>query len=248
MFVATQGTEGGRLNTDASMKERLEWQTLLVACSNASFVEYLIKKQKSTTAGMRRVFEFEYDKKDDEPGMINAVDASRISRRSSTITVGSAPSTPGCWPRSTKTIAAMVGEIIKDFREEVNGTVDENYWWGICGVSARRGYAGQPAGGRARCRGDAGIPDRSLSRQSQDSRHRGDRRRITRRTPSNGWRRFSTTMSAAGNVIFIDKVFDKKAHQDRCAARAGEEPSNLRAGCPRSALDYHQQARDARLL
>ena len=68
MFVATQGAEGGRLNTDATMKERLEWQTLLVACSNASFIEYLTNKQKSTTAGMRRVFEIEFNKKDRRAG------------------------------------------------------------------------------------------------------------------------------------------------------------------------------------
>ena len=40
MFVATGGAEGGRLNPDSSYKERKEWQTLLVACTNASFVEY----------------------------------------------------------------------------------------------------------------------------------------------------------------------------------------------------------------
>src|SRR4029434_6662274 len=38
MFVATEGAEGGRLDRDSSYKDRLDWQTLLVACSNVSFV------------------------------------------------------------------------------------------------------------------------------------------------------------------------------------------------------------------
>lgn len=134
MFVTAEGAEGGRLNPDASYKARLEWQTLMVACSNASFVEYLIKKQKSTTAGMRRVFEVEYNKGDPEPGMVNAVDASRtfaqLEHNFGNIGVEYAR----MLAQEHREINVMVGETINRFSQKVQGTGDESYWWGICGV------------------------------------------------------------------------------------------------------------------
>ena len=134
MFVTAEGAEGGRLNPDASMKARLEWQTLMVACSNASFVEYLIKKQKSTTAGMRRVFEVEFNKSETEPGIINAVDASR--------TFAQLEHNFGCigadyaklLATEHRDINVMVGDTINRFSQRVQGTGDESYWWGVCGV------------------------------------------------------------------------------------------------------------------
>jgi hypothetical protein len=134
MFVATQGAEGGRLNTDATMKERLDWQTLLVACSNASFVEYLTRKQKSTTAGMRRVFEMEFNKRENEPGMVNATDASRV--------FGALEQNYGVIGAEYARMLAnehveidlMVAYTNKAFCEKVGGSSDESYWWGTCGV------------------------------------------------------------------------------------------------------------------
>ena len=134
MFVTAEGAEGGRLNPDASYKARLEWQTLMVACSNASFVEYLIKKQKSTTAGMRRVFEFEYNKGEPEPGMVNAVDASRtfqqLEHNFGCIGVEYAK----LLASEHRDINVLVGETTNRFSQKVQGTGDESYWWGICGV------------------------------------------------------------------------------------------------------------------
>jgi Domain of unknown function (DUF927) len=134
MFVATQGAEGGRLNTDATMKERLEWQTLLVACSNASFVEYLTRKQKSTTAGMRRVFEIEFNKKLDEPGMINAVTAGNIFGELERNYGQMGVEYSRLLAREHAAIYIMVTKIMKAFCEKVDGTGDEAYWWGTCGV------------------------------------------------------------------------------------------------------------------
>lgn len=133
-FVASEGAEGGRLHTDASYKARHEWQTLMVACSNHSFVEYLIKKQKSTTAGMRRVFEFECNKKDNEPGMVNPLEASQAFARLEHNFGRIGAEYAKILAMEHKAIAATVSEITDDFRAEVDGSGDENHWWGICGV------------------------------------------------------------------------------------------------------------------
>ena len=134
MFVATQGAEGGRLNTDSTYKERLEWQTLLAACSNSSFVEYLVRKQKSTTAGMRRVFEIEFNKRDDDIGMVNAVDAGRVfaALEQNYGVIGAEYAR--MLASEHVAIDLMVADTCKAFREKVEGTSDENYWWGSCGV------------------------------------------------------------------------------------------------------------------
>jgi hypothetical protein len=116
------------------MKARLEWQTLLAACSNASFVEYLVKKQRSTTAGMRRVFEFEYNRNIDEPGMINKIEANQ--------TFAKLEHNYGCvgveyakmLAKEHKEIQILTNDITNRFSEKVGGTVEENYWWGMCGV------------------------------------------------------------------------------------------------------------------
>lgn len=134
MFVATQGAEGGRLNTDATMKERKDWQTLLVACSNASFVEFLIKKQKSTTAGMRRVFEFEYNKKPNEPGIIDALDAHHTFAELEHNYGAMGLEYAKLLTKDNESIRKLLSDITRAFKDSVKGTTDENYWWNMCGT------------------------------------------------------------------------------------------------------------------
>ena len=136
MFVTAEGTEGGRLNTDATMKARLDWQTIMAACSNASFVEFLIKKQKSTTAGMRRVFEFEFNKRKDEEeiGLIDELDASKVfGKLEHNYGVVGAEYAKLLATRH-KDIDKLVDVITKKFKAAVKGSAAESYWWSLCGV------------------------------------------------------------------------------------------------------------------
>jgi hypothetical protein len=134
MFVAAGGLEGGRLNQDASMKQRLEWQTILVACSNASFIEYLTRRQKSTTAGMRRVFEIEFNKREDEPGMVDAVDASLTFQALEHNYGMIGAEYAQVLAVFHKEIGEAVAEETKRFKAAVKGVGDESFWWGLCGV------------------------------------------------------------------------------------------------------------------
>lgn len=134
LFVITEGMEGGRLNPDASYKDRLEWQSFVVLCSNTSFVDYLMRTYKSTTAGVRRVFEFEFNKDPAEAGMINPIEASQA--------FAELEYNYGCMgaeyvpmlARDHKEIAKLVNNITEGFRQTVEGTSDESYWWGLCGI------------------------------------------------------------------------------------------------------------------
>jgi hypothetical protein len=134
MFVASEGTEGGRLNPDTSYKERKEWQTLMVACSNASLVEFLLKKQKSTTAGIRRVFEFEFTANPSEPGMIDAIDAHKIfaTLEHNYGIVGQEYAR--LLTAEHNQIDDLLSRVTRTFKEGVRGSTDENFWWSLCGV------------------------------------------------------------------------------------------------------------------
>jgi phosphoheptose isomerase len=209
LFVATEGAEGGRLNTDASMKARLEWQTLLAACSNASFVEFLIKRQKSTTAGMRRVFEIEYFKRSDEPGMIDSFDAGQVFAALEHNYGAIGFEYAGILAREHKEIAESTATITRRFRESVNGAGDESYWWGMCGVLL--------AGAALACRLGAELDVPALNRFLQQAFLHNRRIRGQEGTEGGtldnterGLTAFLNFYVRSGNVLVVDKTYKRK--------------------------------------
>jgi len=134
MFVHTEGLEGSRLNTNVEQRARGEWQTLMVACSNASFADYVVRKQPSTTAGLRRVLEYEINKDPNETGLANEYDAvkvyAKLEHNYGAVGYGYAQILAIEYVQ----IEAMVDEKIKRFQARVKGTAEETYWWGIAGV------------------------------------------------------------------------------------------------------------------
>jgi Domain of unknown function (DUF927) len=135
MFVASEGAEGGRLNPDASYKKRLQWQTILVACANASFVEFLTRKQKSTTAGMRRVFEIQFNRlPQGEPGMINQLEAGKTFHQLEHNYGAIGAEYAAFLARRHVEIERLVRKVVDRFTAKVEGSGDESYWTGLCGV------------------------------------------------------------------------------------------------------------------
>jgi hypothetical protein len=116
------------------MKSRLEWQTLLAVCSNASFVEFLICHKKSSSAAMRRIFEINFKEKPNEPGIIDGLDASKIFAELEHNYGVIGAEYAQLMARSHNKIDGMVSTITKKFTASVDGTTDESYWWSLCGV------------------------------------------------------------------------------------------------------------------
>lgn len=57
-FQITQGKNKSRLAADQSQRYTGSWETVVLAASNDSLLDYAARKTKSTTAGIYRVFEF----------------------------------------------------------------------------------------------------------------------------------------------------------------------------------------------
>jgi hypothetical protein len=57
-FQVTGGKGKSRLSQDSAQKEVGAWQTLMLAASNDSLLDFIARKTKTTTAGVVRVFEF----------------------------------------------------------------------------------------------------------------------------------------------------------------------------------------------
>ena len=249
MFVATEGAEGGRLNIDASYKNRLEWQTLLAACSNASFVEHLIKKQKSTTAGMRRVFEieFKYEPNKKDPGIINAHEAGKIFGALEHNFGRIGAEYARILATEHKEIELMLDEITKDFMQEVNGTGDENFWWGICGCLLTGAALARRLG--------AEMDVEAMRAFLVDAYHSNRKIRGTEGTEGGSAANTEQSLAAflnhyvgGGYVVCTDKLFVHKNVQIKMLALPGERAPHPCSGRARPAPDHRQQARDAGVL
>lgn len=73
VFTATDGTEGGRLTQAIKMQDKGTWNSLIAIATNTSFVDYVISRDPTNTAGINRVFEyFVYKNPPDALGMISS--------------------------------------------------------------------------------------------------------------------------------------------------------------------------------
>ena len=234
MFVATQGVEGGRLNTDTSYKPRLGWQTLMVSCSNASVVEYLLRKQKSTTAGIRRVFELEFPRNAVEPGIVDSLDASKAfaALEHNFGVVGAEYAK--ILATEHKEIELLMESVTKSFTRSVKGTGDEGYWWGICGAL----LAGASLARRLGAEVDIPAMDAFL----QEAYWKNRKIRMEEGTEGgsvlnveHGLTGFCNLFVGSGNVMWTDRLFHHRMH-----------PVKLLRAPERSHPIYIQIARDER--
>jgi hypothetical protein len=134
-FDATLGVGPGRLTSEAKQREKGDWQTMMVTTSNYNFVDFLINKQKSSGAGIYRVFEYEVSKPPaGSPGLMNEMDASRtmqelennygIMGMKYAKMLGSDP----------EAIDKFTKDVCDTFRNEVKAEPAERYWTATCGT------------------------------------------------------------------------------------------------------------------
>lgn len=79
LYVACQGSEGDRLNSNITHRAKGTWQTIIGIFANISFGNYVIKQNPDTDAGLMRIFEWEEPKPTTKLlGRISPSDAARL--------------------------------------------------------------------------------------------------------------------------------------------------------------------------
>jgi hypothetical protein len=237
IFVTSEGTEGGRLNLDASYKERLEWQTCMVCCSNISFVEYLARTQRHTTAGMRRVFEIEFNRNSSgDQGMVNTLTASQVfgDLQHNYGTIGEEYAR--LLARDHEAIGAKTVEIANEFMRTVNGAADESFWFGLCGVLI--------AGASLAQRFGVEIDIKAMHEYLIGAFHANRQLRMIEGSEGGSYEYTVTALTdffkyyrRRGNVLFTDILY----HYRETQVKVLEDVVNKR-------LVYIQVARDRRLI
>ena len=134
-FDATLGVGPGRLTSNIVQRDKSDWQTMMVTGSNYNFVDFLANMQKSTDAGIYRVFEYEIKKPaEDAPGMIGTMDASRIMQELEAnygvIGMAYAKMLSG----APMDIDEYTKSVCEDFAKKVSPTKAERFWIATCGT------------------------------------------------------------------------------------------------------------------
>lgn len=135
-----EGVDGGRMNSNLEHRERGTWEMIMICCLNRSYVEFSAAKNKTTEAGIYRVFEYEaIPPLPGAPGRIDGVEFDRmigqIDRNYGHIGAKYAHYLANNVPAVTR----HVQDITKDFRAKVGteGNIDkdgERKWTASCGA------------------------------------------------------------------------------------------------------------------
>ena len=141
-FNGSEGVGGGRLTSNIEQRDKDDWQNLLVTCSNISMVDYVVSDQRTTTAGMYRVFEYNILKLDNAPGQINTIDASRMTQELEHNYGQVGLKYARLLANSPDASDELTKGICNRFAASVQATKEERYWVAVCGtLLAGAGYA-----------------------------------------------------------------------------------------------------------
>lgn len=135
LFMASNGVDGSRLKSDITHRPRGEWQNMSVICSNMSFVNFVANKQKTTPAGVYRVFEVTLPKPDPtDLGRINWLDASRINAELSNNHGMMGLDYARLLANDPKGVDDLVKKTIDDLCTECTLVAEERFWGSLCGT------------------------------------------------------------------------------------------------------------------
>lgn len=135
VFGGGEGVEGGRLTSSVMQRERGDWQTTLVACSNLSFMDFIVHKQRTTSAGVYRVFEFDVPKAtENNPGRMKSFDAERLMQELENNYGNMGLKYAALLAADPKGIDETAYNILERFSADVNERDGERFWVASCSV------------------------------------------------------------------------------------------------------------------
>jgi hypothetical protein len=135
VFAGSEGIGPGRLTSNIEQRARDDWQTLLVTCSNLSFVDFVVAEQKTTAAGLYRVFEYHIGESlPGAPGQVNPADASRITQELENNFGMVGMKYAELLGADPKAADEFIMAIYYGFCKAVNVTKEERFWPATCAV------------------------------------------------------------------------------------------------------------------
>lgn len=137
-FAGAEGIEGSRLFSDLRQQARGIWQTMMVTCSNKSFVNYVKAQQPDTDAGINRVFEV-FSPKDDV-GVINDTDAERMLQELELNHSIVGLEYAKVLASDPDAVDRFVLSLINAFKAEVKSEMEDRYWGACCGTILAGAY------------------------------------------------------------------------------------------------------------
>jgi Domain of unknown function (DUF927) len=142
-FSGSEGTGPSRLTSNIEQRARSDWQTMMVICSNISFVDHIVGEQRTTTAGIYRVFEYYVGTSlPGAPGQIDAMDASRLTQALEDNYGVIGMQYAEVLASDPKTADEYTLSICRLFSARVKATKEERFWVALCGtLIAGAGYA-----------------------------------------------------------------------------------------------------------
>lgn len=136
VVFGSEGVGGGRLNSNITQRDRSEWQTMVVICSNMSFQDHVFSVYKTTQAAALRVFEYGPVEVsgNDAPGKINSIDATRLTQALETNFGKMGERYAKLLGSQPDKIQKLVDDISKDFQIAVGYKQEERFWIATCGT------------------------------------------------------------------------------------------------------------------
>ncbi len=133
-FKITGGKEKSRLHGDGSQRELGSWQTIIMAASNDSLLDHIIRKTKTTTAGIYRVLEFTV--------LPQSINAPKLAPGHVSRTIGNLTQNYGQaglvyathLGKNEPAIREMVGKMQDALNSKLSTNPDERFW--IANVAA----------------------------------------------------------------------------------------------------------------
>lgn len=239
VIYGTEGIGPGRLTSNIVQRDRPDWQTVIVMCSNISFVDHIIKENRANEAGMYRTFEYLVKKSNPgDPGVISEVDMSRATQllEQNYGVVGMMyAKLLGSDPAA---VDRLVLNEVRSFNTEVQAIPQERFWSKLCGILIAGAHYANHFG--------AQIDIPALRKFLVDTYTKQRQRMITEAT------RGGDTDNTQGFLTsFLKKYIENAVYTDTCPMGAGKPKAvSLIAGPPidRPRSIYVQWAVDSRIL
>ena len=128
LYTFTGGRGKGRLNRNAEIRDVDTWDTLLVGVSNDSLFDYISQMDRSTDAGVARIFEFEVRGPNPGQGQVSMGTAGEVLKKLEANYGHAGMKFAEHLGRSVNTLPDEVTQTVNALQKALNAPTTERFW------------------------------------------------------------------------------------------------------------------------